>query len=51
VFFPPDVMLLDEPTNHLDVDAILWLEGRPTGEKSGGPSIVLRRRCSPVHEP
>ena len=34
LFASPDILLLDEPTNNLDINAIRWLEGVLTQQKS-----------------
>ena len=34
LFASPDILLLDEPTNNLDINAIRWLEGILSQQKS-----------------
>jgi ABC transport system ATP-binding/permease protein len=39
-----DVLLLDEPTNHLDVEAIEWLAGHLTAQRSRAMVVVSHDR-------
>ncbi len=39
-----DVLVLDEPTNHLDVEAIEWLAGHLTAQRSRAMAVVSHDR-------
>jgi len=46
LFADPDILLLDEPTNNLDINAIRWLEGVLSNQKS--TIIIISHGCPRV---